>query len=202
MMHASAPRSCRALLARVSLAAAIVTLASCSLAGLATTASGAGASGAGSSSGSEASGSSSGGAGLLYEAEDAGLYGKFVVVDDPDASAGKYVIVPTGAGCSDGLSEVVFDVEVAAAGSYVIWARVQATDPSHDSFLVSADMGPEALFSVGEPSTFVEDAVTDSSSDLKTAVHYAWDAGRHTVTFRCREDGTSLDRIRLDLAPP
>jgi len=172
-------------------AAGLAAAASCSLAGLADPPQG--------------SSSSSGGGGfapLLYEAEDAGLYGKFLVGNDSDASNGAYVYVPAGAGCSDGVSEVVFDVTVGAAGTYLIWARGLSNDSNHDSFFVSVDMGQPALFRLPHVGVWVEASVFDSASEVKTAILYQWNAGPHQVVFKCRNDGTLLDRIRIDTVPP
>jgi hypothetical protein len=138
----------------------------------------------------------------VYEAEDAGLYGKFIIGDDPDASNGKYVYVPLGAGCSDGVSEVVFDVAVGAAGTYLIWVRGLSNDSNHDSFFVTVDMGQPLLFRVPHVGTWIEDGVFDDSSEVKTAIHFAWDAGHHQIVFKCRNDGVWLDRIRIATLPP
>jgi hypothetical protein len=189
-MRARAPRPSALLLAAI--AAGVVAAVACSLAGLADPPQ------ASASSGSSEASSGSG----VYEAEDAGLYGKFVIGDDRDASNGEYVYVPQGAGCSDGLSEVVFDVAVGASGKYVIWARVYSNSSEHDSFFVSADMGPEALFRVPVLASWVEESVFDEASEVKTAIQYAWDAGSHRIVFKCRGDATLLDRIRIDTVPP
>jgi hypothetical protein len=186
-----------ALLGGASIAVCLLAVGSCSLAGLADPPQ------ASSSTGSGASGSGgSGPASLFYEAEDAGLYGSFVIGDDPDASNGKYVYVPVGVSCSDGLSEVVFDVALDAAGTYVVWARVSTNSSDHDSFFVSVDMGQEAVFRVPTLGPFVEEGVSDSASEVKAAIHYPWDAGDHRIVFKCRTAGAFLDRIRIEAAPP
>jgi len=179
---------------------------SCSLQGLAEPTAASSSSGALESSSATSSSSSSGqgGAGppLRYEAESASLYGKFVIGMDPDASGGEYVFVPTGAGCADGLSQVIFDVSVSASGKYVIWATVSADSGLHDSFFVAVDGADAAAFSVSPAGHFEEEALNDSFADVKAPIQYTWDAGSHKVVFKCREDGASLDRIRLQVAPP
>jgi hypothetical protein len=140
----------------------------------------------------------------IYEAEDAGLAGKFTIGTDPDASAGEYVYVPAGAGCTgqSGTGEVIFNVTVETAGSYMIWARLKAPDSNHESFFVSVDMGHQALFRATVLGDWVEDLVYDSSAEVKTPIVYALNAGAHQVLFICRSDGTLLDRIRLQATGP
>jgi hypothetical protein len=173
-------------------AGGLVAGISCSLAGLADPPQGSASSGGG---------AASSGSGLVYEAEDAGLLGKFVIGHEPDASNGEYVYVPAGAGCSPGLSEVVFDVVPPNAGTYVIWARALAPNNNHETFFVSVDVGPQALLRL--PVGYWEEvSVFDDAAEVKSAIHYAWDAGHHQVVFACRSDGTLLDRIRIDPVPP
>lgn len=172
---------------------AVFVAASCSLQGLADSPQ---------ASSSSSSGQGGAGAKLAYEAEDAALYGKFTTGKDPAASGGEYVFVPAGAGCSDGLSEVIFDVTVSAAGKYHLWATVSADSGLHDSFLVSVDGASPAVFSVPDKGSFVEEAVDDSSAAVKAPIVYALSAGAHHIVFRCREDGASLDKIRIEEAPP
>jgi hypothetical protein len=151
-----------------------------------------------------AGGPASSGYGPIYEAEDAGLAAKFTIGSDPDASAGEYVFVPAGAGCTgqSGTSEVMFDVAVAAAGGYLVWARLKAPDSSHESFYVSVDMGPKALFRASVLGEWVEDAVYDSAAEVKSPIVYELEAGAHQILFVCRSDGTLLDRIRLQEVGP
>jgi hypothetical protein len=192
------PRSLATLL--LASASTLLLAASCSLAGLTdplATASSSGGAGAGATLPS-----SSTGAGTVYEAENATLYGKFVILAGEHASAGKYVEVPSEAGCGDGLSVAAFDVAVDAENRYVILATASADSGLHDSFYVSVDNGPEVAFTVSNQAKFVEAAVNDSFSDASAPIRYPLDAGSHQILFKCREDGTQLDRIRLDIAPP
>ena len=110
--------------------------------------------------------------------------------------------VPSEAGCGDGLSVAAFNVAVDAENRYVILATVSADSGLHDSFFVSVDDGPEVAFTVSRQGQFVEIAVNDSFSDANAPIRYPLEAGSHQILFKCREDGTQLDRIRVDIAPP
>jgi hypothetical protein len=100
------------------------------------------------------------------------------------------------------VSEVVFNVAVATQGTYLIWARGYSSDSNHDSFFVSVDKGPDALFRVAHVSAWLEEGIFDDASEVKTAIHYAWNAGQHQVVVKCRNDAVKLDRIRIDTLPP
>lgn len=188
--------SLRPMLPRARIAAALLTLfaTGCSLEGLAD------GSGAG-SSGVNSSGSQGGANDLAREAEDGVLTGNFVIVEDEGASAGKYVVVPEDKNCE--FDAVRFALSVQNAGKYRIKTRV-ATGPEEgtdNSFVVTVDGTPAgpAFYDLNISSTFVDDYVRDG--DVPEPVVFDLAAGPHEIVFGCREDGTRLDRIELEIAP-
>jgi hypothetical protein len=90
----------------------------------------------------------------------------------------------------------IFTLDVPEAGTYFFWARVKATDTYHDSFYVSADGGAEDIFDCAAGSQspdFQWSRVNGrSSGDPRT---FSFSAGQHTLKFRGREPGTSLDML-------
>jgi hypothetical protein len=210
----------RSLLLAALLTTGLVVAISCSLAGLSDPPPASSSSSA--SSSSAGSGGSDGGGGdavdagvdgrgggggatapkLIYEAEDAGIFGKYVIQSDPDASNGEYVIVPADAGSCSNDDYVVFNVTVSADGTYLIWTRVIGTGLHNDTFFVSADMGPYYMVRTSVLGEWVEDAVFDDTADVTTPIHYQWEAGAHQIIVVCRADDVSLDRIRLEAVPP
>ncbi|MCI0447316.1 fibronectin type III domain-containing protein, partial [bacterium] len=91
---------------------------------------------------------------------------------------------------------VTFTLDVPEAGTYFFWARVKAVDGLHDSFYVSADGGAEDVFDCAQgnqsPDFQWSRVKGRSSGDPRT---FTFSAGQHTLKFRGREPGTSLDML-------
>jgi hypothetical protein len=141
-------------------------------------------------------------AGKVYEAEDAQIVGAYVVLSDPDASNGKYVIVPVDAGSCNNNDYLVFNVTADADGTYLIWTRIRGTGLHNDTFFVTADMGPLYEVRTSVLGQWVEDAVFDTNAEVKTPIHYAWEAGAHQIILICRATDVSIDRLRLERIGP
>jgi hypothetical protein len=139
---------------------------------------------------------------LIYEAEDAAIFGKYVTRSDPDASNGAYVLVPTDAGSCSNDDYVVFNVSVNAGGPYLIWTRALGTGLHNDTFFAQTDMGPAYMVRTSVLGEWVEDAVFDANSDVTTPIHYLWDAGAHQIIVECRATDVGIDRIRLQAVAP
>ena len=139
---------------------------------------------------------------LIYEAEDAEIVGKYVIVSDPDASNGAYVIVPAEAGSCINDDYLVFNVTASADGTYLIWTRALGTGLHNDTFFVQTDMGTPYMVRTSVLGEWVEDAVFDANSDAMTPIHYMWEAGAHQIILECRSVDTGLDRIRLEAITP
>ncbi len=93
---------------------------------------------------------------------------------------------------------VTFTLDVPEAGTYFFWARVKAVDAYHDSFYVSADGGAEDVFdcAAGKQSPDFQWSRVNgrTSGDPRT---FSFSAGQHTLKFRGREPGTSLDMLAV-----
>ncbi|HEY7159982.1 MAG TPA: fibronectin type III domain-containing protein, partial [Acidobacteriota bacterium] len=96
----------------------------------------------------------------------------------------------------DDQGTVTFTLDVPEAGTYFFWARVKAVDAYHDSFYVSADGGAEDIFdcAAGKQSPDFQWSRVNgrNNGDPRT---FTFSAGQHTLKFRGREPGTSLDML-------
>jgi hypothetical protein len=133
---------------------------------------------------------------LPFEAEAGSITAPMAVSTDP--VSGAYVSSPM-----DEQGTVSFQVPVSVPGTYIIWARIVAVDGAHDSFYVSIDGGPEDIFDMAVDvwsSSWQWDRVTGragSSNSIPMLVPrtFQLSAGSHSLAFRCREDGSLLDRV-------
>jgi hypothetical protein len=82
-----------------------------------------------------------------------------------------------------------------AAGTYVVWGRVIAPSTGSNSFWVSMDGGPFALWNLPVSSSWVWDRV--SSAGVADPVVFSLAAGTHTLVVEQREDGARLDRLLI-----
>ena len=112
------------------------------------------------------------------------------------ASGGAYLFIKEGAGNPPKLDKgfAKYEFEVRKAGAYRLWARVRWEGECSNSFMVQIDDRPAFLF--GEDATFnvwhwVRYPVARMAPLLKLS------KGKHTLVFRNREDGVSLDQILL-----
>lgn len=187
------------------LTSGLVAAISCSLANLADppqASSGPSSSSAGSGGGDTQADAGPADAKLIYEAEDAEIVGKYVILSDPDASNGKYVIVPSDAGGCSNDDYIVFNVAVSADGAYLIWTRAMGSGLHNDTFFVQTDMGPPYMVRTSVLGEWVEDAVFDANGEVTTPIHYMWEAGAHQIIVICRATDVGLDRIRLEAIAP
>jgi len=134
---------------------------------------------------------------LAQEAEDGDVNGTVVLGSDVGASGGQFVEGAVGSFGRPGPSDdyVELCISVPAAGDYRIDARALAPNSADDSFYVSVDGGPVALWDIPINSAWA----TNSVSDRATVGAEIWTltAGDHEVRFYQREDGTKLDRVEL-----
>ncbi|WP_433926319.1 hypothetical protein AB3662_25690 [Sorangium cellulosum] len=165
-------------------------------------ASGSGGGGASGGGGGGASGGggggASGGGGDMREAEGCLLYGRFTRMAHPEASGGRYVVVPEDAGCNADRVDCSF--EVSEAGTYQIAATVAEgpDDGKDNSFLVRMDYEPTLGYQYDfTGAEFHDDIVSDAKATDTALLTFALDPGEHIVSFECREDGSMLDRVGL-----
>ena len=144
---------------------------------------------------------------LWLEAEDGDLQWPMEIADDENASAGGYVWVPEGTGnygsISEGAGFAEYTFDLPEGGEYVIWGRQVSNNNASDSFFVSVDSQPEMVWHTrpGGEDQWTWDAVAirdaadpDYAAEKK---RFLLSAGRHTLRFSQREDGTKLDKLLI-----
>jgi len=142
----------------------------------------------------------SGTEGVYFEAEGGRMISPMTVGEDAGASGGWYIWMPARPGekGSSAIGAATWQLQVAAAGKYYLWGRVQAPTPENDSFYVRA---------------FTEEGEVLSRTDWPTGVRQAWQwiplaigggraptaldwqAGMVNLQLRVREAGTRMDRL-------
>jgi lysophospholipase L1-like esterase len=139
---------------------------------------------------------------VWLESEQGGVVSPMVVGLDSQASSGGYMWVPNGVGnVMDPLragGTVSYTFEVPAAGDYVVWGRVMLDGTGgDDSFFVSMDSGPYALWDTRQGPTGQWGWDLVNNRGVADPVVYRLEAGRHTLVVKQREDGAKLDRVMV-----
>ncbi len=130
---------------------------------------------------------------LRYEAENAVLTAPMAVANAATACGGRYVA--SNQGWSQAGAR--FDLNVAQAGNYIIWALVMGLAWSQNSFFVSIDNGPEFHYEIPQVDgqwTWGWDVV---HPELENEAAFWLSAGNHSLRFRAREANARLDSIYL-----
>lgn len=135
---------------------------------------------------------------IPLEAEAGALVSPFTIASEQNASSGKYIYVPNGAGSNlpspGGPGVASFAFTVAQEDTYNVWGRVIAPTGNDDSFFVQIDSGAIQMWDVPQGSSWAWGQVKDKT----IGTFYARLApGTHTIYFRQREDGTKLDKVIL-----
>ncbi len=139
-----------------------------------------------------------------WEAEDGLVFPEMVVIDDAAASAGRCVGSSKDALSYSRTGSVTFQLDVAEAGTYYLWARVLAPDPETDSFYVVLDdtlnpAGNSASWHTLHASGWRWRPVAFDKA--KEPAQFTLPAGRTPLQFRVREPGTQLDRVFITRDP-
>jgi hypothetical protein len=111
-----------------------------------------------------------------------------------EVSTGKFLMIAQGKGCpptmTAGMASFTFTVET--DGDYYLWCRTWWLDECSNSFLINIDDAKPFIF--GEDSTFKTWHWVKAPLRLK---QLTLTKGKHTLTFRNREDGVYLNQILL-----
>lgn len=133
---------------------------------------------------------------ICWEAESARSVEPPMKVSSFEGASATCLEIPEGAGNPPKVmaGKAVYEVDLPAAGSYVLWCRVRWNGECSNSFTVSVDGKTPFLF--GEDATYrqwhwVRYPISRTSKPLRL------EAGRHTIEIRNREDGIWLDQILL-----
>lgn len=128
---------------------------------------------------------------VYWEAETGRVIPPMSFGEDTKASGGAFVWMPAKPGekASSSVGNATWQLNVAAAGKYCLWGRVQAPTPSNDSFYVRV---------------FNDEGEILGRTDWPTGVRKDWQwiplalelpSGTVNVQLRVREAGTKMDRL-------
>ena len=127
-----------------------------------------------------------------FEAENGDITYPMQIMNDPEASNGKYVEVPVEYP-DDSNAKVLFTFTVAEEADFVIWGRVQSGDYLHDSFFVHVDQQPAITWHISGNYNWTWDQVYDYNGADPVIFHLT--AGTHTVGIKNREWGSKIDKV-------
>ncbi len=135
---------------------------------------------------------------IVLEAEAGTIRAPMRIQADPNASGGNFVFAPNNnnntlpAGAANAGS-LEFAVNVQIPGTYKIWARVMAPNQNDRSFHVSVDGAASTPWIIPISNAWSWDAVSADNGARDLTFNFA--AGRHTIRFSQRQDGTRIDQI-------
>ncbi len=135
---------------------------------------------------------------LWLEAENAStIVRPLEIVGDEDASEGRYMYAPNGAGdrYEPGPIMATYPVKIMREGTYVLWGRVKVSDKRDNSFFVQIDDGGDNIWEVEAGDHWHWDAINDRNGE--DPVKFTLTEGLHTIKIKLREDGTKLDKMVL-----
>lgn len=128
---------------------------------------------------------------FCFEAESGlgqGTFAPFQVMNDGNASGGKYIVVSNGTG-TQGLppsnSIATFSFNVPATATYYCWIRVIATTSNDNTMSIRSDAN---AFETWTPGTY-------TSWTWKKWNFGSLTAGSHSVSIARNEDGLQIDKI-------
>lgn len=119
-----------------------------------------------------------------YEAECSELAAPMAKASSLEAAGTGYIGLPTSATPYQG--SAVLQVEVAQAGTYKLWGRVKGSDSNTHSLGVKMDGGTENSWQF-----------SGNLWQWSGMGQYSLTAGRHTITFVGKENGSFVDRLIL-----
>ncbi|MEL7163481.1 MAG: T9SS type A sorting domain-containing protein, partial [Bacteroidota bacterium] len=135
------------------------------------------------------------------EAECAMVGSGWMVISDPDASGGSYVVRPYGNSTSAPPADVPenrvrFQLNGVQPGNYQLYARIYADGSQNDSYWVRVNDGTWIQWF-----QFLQ---TGAQYDWKTVVQGPFTLldGVNTIDFAFREDGARLDKLHLEMDGP
>jgi len=131
---------------------------------------------------------------LSVEAENGGLNGTFVALNDGSASGGKYAVNNLGDAAFPNPNYVEFCFTTTEAGRYLLEARTQAVGESN-SFYVTFANDAEIAWGASADAGWIDGSVRPFGAD--EAEQWLLAPGDHVVRFYLRESGTRLDNVTL-----
>ncbi len=135
---------------------------------------------------------------VVVEAESGAHNAPWGVEIDGTASAGAYLMAPTGQQnywSPDDAPQATVQFNVAASGYYAIWARVLAPDTYTNSFFVKVDNDDWWTWHISLSTAWQTRRVYNHDGSSNQPVTVWLNAGAHTLTLGQRESGTGIDTI-------
>jgi hypothetical protein len=136
------------------------------------------------------------GASFYLEAELGRLDGAFTVVDDVTVSGGRYLVTPAGLISEEqpGSATARYDLEISAAGDYLIWARFHTPDWQHNRIWAAVDGGPWTKWR-GTTGDIWYWYFLHPDLDYHTPVFINLSQGHHELVLANCTDGVEIDRL-------
>jgi hypothetical protein len=134
-----------------------------------------------------------------FEAEAGALTPLFEVRLEPGASGGAFLLDATSRG-NTGPGQAVFQFELAASGTYYVWARAKAPDLATDSMFVSIDNGTPVNFALADcvnVATWKWAPVRSARicPDMAPIGAFPLGPGPHMLTLSSREGQSAVDLV-------
>lgn len=148
---------------------------------------------------------------IWLEAECGIVGSNWSIQEDGNASNGEFTLPPNDESLNDppvsAANMVIFNISVAQAGTYKIFARTITTADGDDSFWVRANEGNwvrwnKINFGNYGPEYQWEQVGNWESGDSNDPVTFELDAGINTIEFGRREPNCRLDKIYITLDQP
>jgi glucose/arabinose dehydrogenase len=139
--------------------------------------------------------------GVAIEPDSTRVVSPMTSVSNSDAFGGTYLAPSSGNATNGTNGSVTINVNVSTAASYIVWARVLATNGEADSFFVSVDGGPEDIFDTspnGFSNSFQWVRVNGRGGGAALTINprtFNLGVGVHSFQFRGREANAGLDQI-------
>jgi hypothetical protein len=136
----------------------------------------------------------------VFEAESATLVAPMVATADAARSGGRFIEVPeanraTSQSNAQGIGRATFTVNVEQAGTYFLFARIQAPTQNANAFYFRVDAGAFATWNTAVTNAEWQWQRVNDAANANLSFNLT--AGAHTVEVRQRDDGTRLDIVAL-----
>lgn len=144
---------------------------------------------------------------IVYEAETATLTAPMVLATDPANPNLRYLEVPTGTqggtinnANANNAGTSVFNINLATAGTYKVWALLNAATADNNDFFIRVDAGNFEEWET--PVTMADWAWAQANSDRgRDELKFDLAAGAHTIEIKRRDIATRIDKIAVTMNP-
>jgi hypothetical protein len=131
---------------------------------------------------------------LLVQAEQMTLVAPMTLGNDNAAIGGQFISPSSGASSFSPVRNASVQVNVPAAGTYYLWARIEGLTDASDALYVGIDSSFDRIF---PSATGSYEWVRVETSDASGIFGFALAAGAHTIQVGYGEIGARLDAVYL-----